>query len=366
MSTRTSIRFGSMLQSLFQEKLPQYELAFSETTNQYLLFGYKKPISSVYTGYILIQASRNSGRVGAEVAVTRGSNYPYHRLSDLPDLGVAGYREPIYNLLRGYNMSEDYQNAETLLKVLINLSRECEQAMGRLMEKAVPKLQANHQLWHPLYLEWLDSERTAQGSAGRRYQSLRDEMFTLELLDGTLSGGQFDRHLGPLKYRYRSSDFFNCHLYLLGRAMEFVELPSEHPVIAWQTPKIRISDPVDDPIASMSGRFPQEMSVTLSPITSQKLMEFAFLKSLAALEAYFQLDANGQPTADLLAQPAKASGPLLDAPAYVDSSARPATTNTVDLNPPAPTAPAPPPVEEDDPNDPIAALEARFGLRKTK
>jgi len=63
-----------------------------------------------------------------EVAISRGSSYPYHRIGDYPDIALTGYREAVFTLLKGYNYCEEYQSAESLFRVLWSLLKDAEMA----------------------------------------------------------------------------------------------------------------------------------------------------------------------------------------------------------------------------------------------
>lgn len=335
MSTRTPIYFGSMLQSVFADKMNSYTLLFSEATHKFLLFCYQKPIGNHYA-FILVQAARNQGRFNAEAAISRRPEYPYHRFSDVPDLGVGGYRDGVHLINKGYNHGTDYQSNEGLLRSLLDLCREAETAVNQLFSKSIQRLQLNADIWETHYLQWVRAEREATGPAGNRYPGVFEEGAAFDLLDTMLGSGQFDRYMGPLKYKYRNLTFFHCHLYLLARALEFLQPPKDEQAPAPFVPKLTVADPLEDPIASLTGRLPQDMGVQLSYDPELRRKEYAFLKSLSALESFYQLDENGVPVSYVLPPT------IQEEPSFEDMYEKPA------------------PMEED--YDPIAALEARLGL----
>lgn len=382
MSTRTAVKFGSILSNLIRDRMPYFEEAFTEVSSQYLLYAYKKPISTAYHGYILVQASRTQGRFGVEVAITRGESYPYHRANDFPEVGVSGFRESVFTLLKGYNHSEEYANAESLFRALYSLLKDAEMALSRLNERFIGKIQTDHDRWQNLYNQWLVLEQDATGSPGYRYPVLTAESLAFEIIEDILTRNTFDRYLGPLKYRYRNPHFMNCHVYMLARGLEFLETPEPplHQVHHEVPGNKKHLIPLDDPISALTGRWPQIDSVTLSPSTATKTTQFAFLKSLSAVEALLKLDAAGNPIrTDGFSFFGETQGEsLIDAPDYADPTfssyaapPKPAASpapKPVDKTPEAeqpmqPSLPKKPIFSVDDGDDPIAMLENRFGLR---
>ena len=395
MSTRTVVKFGTILGNLIRDRIPYFEPAFTEVGSQYLLYGYRKQISTAYCGFILVQASRTQGRFSMEVAVSRGNTYPYHRLGDFPDIALTGYRESVCTLLKGYNHCEEYQTAESLFRVLYTLLKDAEMGLSRLMERCIAKIQSNYEQWQQLYSHWLELEQEASGRPGSRYPSLSAESLAFEIIESNLTRGHFDRYLGPLKYRYRNPSFMNCHVYLLARGLEFLETP-ERPIANTKVeiPKsLKNQGPLDDPISILTGRWPQEHSVELAEAIAAKTTQFAFLKSLSAVDALLQLDAAGNPMRPDGFQYAAAgavhevASELLGTPDYCDHDFVNYPTSLA-AEPPPPAAPAQEPVYEQpkyeqpkeavlihriepkrpkkplfsDDDDPIAMLENRFGL----
>lgn len=350
------------------DRLSHYERVITEATSQYLLYGFRRCLVGDYYGFMLIQASRGAGRVQVELGVSKVDQFPYHRLRDFPVLGVAGFRESLGYLQKGFDHAEEYSSAESLTRLFGQLCREVDGGMTRLAEKTVPLINQQMRAWQPAYAEWVQAEKKARNSVPSRYPGLAGEVMAYETLDDLLGRGMFDRYLGPVKYRYRNQDFFNCHLYLLAKGLEFIEPPpleNPKPFVMEERPD-KVCAPLDDPIAALTGRFPQALAVDLAVSTSVRVTEFAFLQSLAAVEALLQFDERGNPcvtmapltaTRDSLppAEPAHfGSANLLDEPEYAPYAA------------PAPATPKPrakPVVEEDDDDDPLSALESRLGLR---
>lgn len=392
---RSSINFSGILSSLIKERMGYFEPAFHEVSNQFLLYGYKKQLSTSHTGFVLVQASRTQGRYTMEVAVTRGDQYPVHRFYDFPDIGVTGYRESVPAMTKGYNHAEDYPNGDALFRNLYSHLKDAELALSRLAEKTLTKTQRQYDEWNNIYNTWLELERKADGPPGSRYKGVEAETLAFDIIDKTLARGLFDRYLGPLKFKYRNPAFLNCHVYMLARGLEFVEYPDEKSRVEIPNapPQKKLPDPLDDPITALKGRQPQATSVTLSQVTAERMTQFAFLKSLSAVEALLLLNEQGRPisASGFVPFEGDASG-LIEAPVYNDidpdydysqgfpehafgpqalprkaapptPSAQPEpevltadTKIVVEVKAPKPILPA-------DDDDPIAALENRLGLR---
>lgn len=358
MSTRTSIRFGAILDSLVRERLRDYQQCFSETTNQSLLYGFRKPVYGHYNAFILIQAARSFGRLTCEVAISRDAEYPYFRLSDQPRLGVAGFRERLRTVLDGRDKVEVYRTTEHLISVLLELSHKAEVALSQLADRAIPVIVEEHRIWQPLYRDWLEAEKRAVRSEEQRYPGLEGETVAREVLHDTLARGTFDRFLGPLKFRYRQDGFFHCHLYLLARALEFLEPPALPEVLdtdAEEAPEE--IPPLPDPIASLTGRQCQKDAVELAVSTSVRTMQYAFLKSFAAVEAFYTDEPADQAIVELPdhKNPEEMSldelyQGILDSPAYASP--------TVTISAPAPPAPTPEPEPAPEPPSPPQAKTA--------
>ncbi len=289
MGTRTPIRFGAILEALASEKLKNYKRFLNETTSQSLLFGYRCRFAGNYYGFILVQAARNAGRVTAEIAISRAEEYPYYRFSDQPRVGITGFRERVYVITRKEDLAQSYRGAEQLLGLMMDLLRESEVALARVSEEVTQEIVEGYKTWQPLYREWLQAEKGAR-EGETRYPGLEGEVVAREVLQDILVRGTFDRFLGPLKFRYRNPDFYNCHLFLLAKALEFLEPP---PVSGVSQPQEEEDDfdphsgPLPDPIASLTGRQSQPECLELARSTALRTTQWAFLKSFAAAEAFF-------------------------------------------------------------------------------
>lgn len=379
MSTRTSIRFGPILEALAAEKLKKYQPFLNEAVSHSLLYGYRCQMAGHYYGFILIQAARTSGRVTAEVAVSRTPDYPYYRLGDTPRLGVSGYRERVLKLTRKADSSFSYRGQEQLLGVLLDLLRESEMALGRLSDQVIPLIIEDYKQWQPLYRDWLEAEKNAiEGDI--RYPELGGEMVARELLGDTLARGTFDRFLGPLKFRYRKPDFFLCHLYLMARALEFLEPPKM--AAGGAEPAEESPEVLPDPIPALTGRQPQDEAVELAVSTSLRTAQWAFLKSFAAVEAFFTDESTADPAwlREIEAKPAATNfsgimeDPIYNSPQPVTPPVAPAPPRAVPPPPPPsqpPTVPGPKQGGRPDPfdrlsdfvkDDPFDVLGEAFGL----
>lgn len=376
---RSSVNFGNILNGLIRERMAYFEPCFSEVSSQYLLYGFKKQISTAHSGYLLVQASRTQGRYSLEVGISRGHSYPIHRLNDFPDIGVVGYRESVFTITKGYNHSEEYPNGDALFKLLYAQLKDAELALSRLTEKVLSRTQRQYDQWVKVYEQWLQQEKTAQGPPGARYPTLSAEHLGFEIIEKILTSGMFDKYLGPLKFKYRNPIFMNCHVYLLAKGLEFVEFPDQSVIVPVQyaPPEKKLAPPLDDPITGLTGRQPQNDSIEFSPITAQKMTQYAFLKSLSAVEAMLSVGEDGKPlpVGGYIPFEGDLAG-LIDAPIYEDlpgfdyytQSQQTSAAQAEPLTAESPTyremSMPKPAISRVDDEDPIAALEARLGLKK--
>lgn len=229
--SRTPIRFGAAVENIFRSELNGYLPLFSEVSSEFLLYGYHREARENQYFFIMVQGSRFSGNLVVEVAIANRPEYPYYRLSDKPQLGLVGFRERVAVLMTGNDYSWRYSSQEELQRVLRDiLVSQGSPALRSLSDAVRQVLYREQQTWEPLYLEWLEAEKEARPGADRRYPSLANELEATQCLQEMLMGRQFDPFLGPLKFRYRDPKFFNCHLYLLGRALEFLKPPANEEI----------------------------------------------------------------------------------------------------------------------------------------
>lgn len=292
MSTRTSIRIGSILDSSMMDRLPGYERVLEEYTSQYLLFGYRKPILGHYFATVLFQAAKNFGGLTCEVGLSRRKDFPYYRYYDKPSIGVAGFRARTTHVLKGLEATTTrlYAGPDVLLGHIMDLVSEAITAGNKLIELSVPRVAEQFQIWQPLYIQWTEAEASARPQTnGDRYPDLVGETIAREILHDCLRSGHFDSFLGPKKFRYRDANFLNCHVYLLAKALAFVEPPEPEEVHPLEM------DPTQDPdkilfdaIGAICGRSEQTEAIELSDKILQRVPQWAFLRSFAALEALFE------------------------------------------------------------------------------
>ena len=291
MSTRTSIRIGTVVEEAMKQKMPGFTKVTEEYTSQYLLFGYTKPVLGHYHSWVLFQASREFGAITCEVGVSRTQEYPYYRFLDRPSLGVSGFRARTRHVLQNLEArtTKAYNGPDTLTSSIQELTTEAVSASQRLLELAVPRLAEEYGIWQPLYTEWQQAEALANDSPDRRYPGLIGETVARRILHSTLAGGQYDSYLGAKKFRYREPDFLNCHVYLLAKALAFVDPPEPHEVALLKLDPGQDPDKIlYDPIASLTGRTEQDEAVVLPLRVLQRAPDWAFLRSFAALEAFFE------------------------------------------------------------------------------
>lgn len=319
MSTRTSIRIGSILDSSMQERLPGYERFLEEYTNQYLLFGYRKPILGHYYAFVLFQASKTFGGLTCEVGLSRNKDYPYYRYYDSPSIGVGGFRARTTHILKGLEATTTrmYAGPDVLLGHIMDLVSEAITAGNKLIEATIPRVAKQFQLWQPYYEEWSKVDKTAKSNTeGLRYGNLIGEGVARRIIHEILSSGRFDSFIGTKKFRYRDPEYMNCHVYLLAKALAFEEPPEpgefQEIIIDPQQNPDKI---LFDAIGPISSRIEQPEAVELSSSILKRVPEWAFLRSFAALEALFDaptvsLDKVKSSLKDPTTSPAQPSTPV--------------------------------------------------------
>lgn len=291
MSTRTSIRIGSLLDNSMKLRFPGYERVLEEYTNQYLLFCYRKKVHDHYHATVLFQAGKTFGGLTCEVGISRTEDFPYYRFYDEPRLGVHGFRARTLHVLKGQSVTttRQYTGPDSLMGVIIDLVSEALASGKSLIEMGIPRISEQYAIWQPLYADWVEAEKNHSENPDRRYPGLVGETVARRILHSCLRDGKFDGFLGPNKFKYRQPEFLNCHVYLLARALAFVEPPENLTQMTL--------DPGQDPekilfdgISALTGRMVQDEAFELSPRIIDRVPEWAFLRSFAALEAFFQND----------------------------------------------------------------------------
>lgn len=298
MSTRTSIPIRGLIEGVARERLKGYELTIHESTHQSLLYGYRGRIAGYFNCFVLYQASRSFGRITAEVAISRADELPIYRWTDDPRLGVAGFRERVQVLHHEVDKTSVYSSQQELATVLLDLTKECEVAVLKLADQVIEAVAEEYRIWQPLFSQWqrASQEHPPQGPDQMRFPGLEGEDVAREVIHDTLARGTFDRFLGPKKFKYRDDEFFDCHVYLLAKALEFIEPPPLPPLLDDEERETEEIDPQDktaplpDAYASLTGRQPVAESVELAVSTSLRTTQWTFLRSFAALEAFYGRD----------------------------------------------------------------------------
>lgn len=274
-----------------QERLPGYKRFLEEYTSQYLLYGYRKPILGHFYATVLFQASKTFGGLTCEVGCSRTEDFPYYRFFDEPLIGVGGFRARTTHILKGLEATTTkmYTSPDILMGHIMDLVSEAITAGNKLIDETVQRVSKQYLIWQPIYEQWLQAEQQARpNESGLRYGNLIGEEVARRILHDCLRSGRFDSFLGPKKFRYRDSNFLNCHVYLLAKALAFVEPPEEN-----EMKRIEIDPQQDpekilfDPISAISGRAEQPDAVELSSEILKRVPEWAFVRSFAALEALY-------------------------------------------------------------------------------
>lgn len=317
-ATRTPIQFGPAVTAMLSMIIPEYRSIFSEQTADYLLYGFHRAPEPDRNFFVVIQAARNTGLVTAEVGLSVTNKFPYYKWSDSPKLGTFGYRERVALLMSGSDFSHKYNSANELTGCLRTLvGTFVVQSLRMLKDDISLSIEKARATWVPLYKEWLAAERDVIPGSELRYEGLQNEEAVASFIRGVLSSRKFDRFLGPQKFRYRTPEFFHCHVYLMAQALDFLvppeapdapaeaapvaaEAPRPQRMITWAdimgapVPK-KVEKPAEkllkegpalgDAVVGMCGRQPQSACVSLSRDAGMRRMEYAFLKSFSAVEA---------------------------------------------------------------------------------
>ena len=295
MSTRTSIPIRGLIEGVARERLKGYELTIDESTHQSLLYGYRGRIAGYFNCFVLYQCSKSFGRITAEVAISRNDEFPIYRWTDEPRLGISGFRERVQVLQHDQDKTSVYSSQAELATVLLDLTKDCEVAVLKLGDQVIEAVAEEYRTWQPLFTQWqrASQEHPAKGPDEMRFPDLEGEDMAREIIHDTLARGTFDRFLGPKKFKYRDDEFFDCHVFLLAKALEFLEPPPLPPPPSEDEEEEPLDPqdktaPLPDAFASLTGRQPVSDSVELALSTSLRTTQWTFLKSFAALEAFYQ------------------------------------------------------------------------------
>lgn len=315
-ASRTPIQFRPAVEAAVRQSLPEYEQIINDTTSEYILLGYHRLVRDERHIFMLIQGARYSGRICGEIGISHVNKFPYYRLSDEPNLGTLGYRERVGKLVNGQDFAHAYGSNSELVKVLRDLvGGYLVQSMRLIGERTEFEIEKAKSTWLPIYEEWQLAEDSMELGAERRYPGLVFEDEARAFIQNALVSHQYDRFLGPLKFKYRDAKFFSGHVYLMARGLEFLTPPkaakqaadpaqaapetSAKRMITWadilgpvpspKTPaydvKKDLPEPLGDAIAGITGRHPQSSCVTLSSSDEARRLEYAFLKSFSVVEA---------------------------------------------------------------------------------
>ncbi len=291
MSTRTSINIGSLVDDAMKQKLPGFERTFEEYTSQYGLYGYRKPVHDHYHATVLFQVSKTFTGLTCEIGLSRTEDYPYYRYYDTPALGVHGFRARTKHMFNDLSTTTTkmFTGPDSLKSAIAELTAEAHSGHRKLTAEALPRIAQEYNLWQPLYAEWQAAEKAASDLPERRYKELVGEAVARKIVHTFLQSGQFDSFLGPKKFRYREPAFLNCHVYLLAKALAFVDPPESDEVKIFELDPGQEPDKIlFDPIAALTGRSEQNEAIELSSRILERVPQWAFLRSFAALEAFFE------------------------------------------------------------------------------
>lgn len=321
-ASRTPIQVYPAILDAVRLYFQGYQEIFKFSTQDSLIFGFSRQKDPDCYQFLLVQAAKYKGCINVEVAVSPVKRYPYYRRRESLPLGTFAFRERCSLMAKDKDFSFGY-NGTNLDRVLsICFGDYAIPAMHRLYDETRAEASMAAHVWDTIYADWQEAESKADFISVKRYPDLEYEEEANRFISQEVLGtSRYDRYLGPLKLCYQDSDFFNCHVYLMASAMEFVEPPAipkkEHeddnkqqtdhngqkmitwrdilgpaePVITTQTPKLMLRanedwrEPLEDPIVGVLGRQEQSACLVLNDQdANMRLKEYAFLKSMSALE----------------------------------------------------------------------------------
>ncbi|MCR5662875.1 MAG: hypothetical protein K6G50_12250 [bacterium] len=312
-ATRTPIQFRPAADQAMSSMMPEFKPCFMDGNDDYLLFGYRQTVSSDRYVFVVIEAARHAGRITAEVGINSVDKFPYYLADDELDLGAFGFRQRATAINGGKDFSYRYGNAIELNRALKDLmSKNVRPAIRAMTDDIGLRIDKSRVVWVPLYKEWEEADAASVPGSVQKYPDLPHEEAAATFIHEAISSGTFNRFLGPLRLSYNDSRFFNCHNYLMARALEFIDPPAvkgssdenkqEAPqkMITWadilgpgpkdlptQT-KTEAPPPLPDLISIMTARQNQLQAIELSKDKEKRKMEYAFLKSFAAMEGVFR------------------------------------------------------------------------------
>ncbi len=326
-ASKTPVNLGEYVNRAMSSYLAEYQPMEVENTPESVLFAFRRQVRHERYSFVIIQGARNSGKLTAEIAVNVRNKIPYYKMSDKPELGKFGVRDRVCWIMAGVDSSHVYNSTEMLEKVLHEIiTVYVHQSMRRIFEVTDVEFEKNMSTWMPLYEEWQLAEQASTSLDRLKYFDLENEDLVRSYVEkNVLYGNNFHRFLGGLRSQFKDVGFFNCFVYLMGRALEFLTPPEDVVVaeapaveevtkqdnanpstarIYWtdifgpsnaqlsQAPaplKIRDRDePLEDVTWSLTGRVPQSLCVKLSSDPEERRLEYAFYTVMAVMEGIYR------------------------------------------------------------------------------
>lgn len=328
LASRTPIRIYPVIKDAVESYLRDYEEVFQYTSLESLIFGFRKAISSRRCAFFIIQAARKHGCVNMEVAVSSSSAYPYYRHREELSLGTFGFRENA-SLLAGEEELAFGYGVNTIKSTIGRIiSTYAGPGIHSLLQATDAEIEMAHNIWDPLYEDWKKAETKVSFASLKKFPDLEFEEAAEEFItSNVVNGTMYDRFLGPMKRSYSDVKYFDCHVYLMASALEFLKYPpmpkkeedagesetevSGKRMITWldilgpevkpepaKKPGLNMGTedrrPVwEDPIRYITGRQEQRECVALNDSDEhQRRLEYAFLKSASAMEGILNKERN--------------------------------------------------------------------------
>ncbi len=321
-ASRTPIRVYPTIQEAVRLHFMDFKEAFKYSSKDSLIFGFVKPIGDDCHAFLVVQAAKYRGSICTEWGISPVERYPYYKKSESLSIGTLAFRDRSTVILSGEDCSYGYSLNDLSRVLARHFSTYASPALRNFWDAVRPEISMAQHIWCPLYEDWKQAEEKVDPIGIKKFPELEREEEADEFLRNQVLGtNRFDRFLGPLKRRYEENTFYDCHLYLMASALEFLNppplnvqetktsamLPNYKKALTWadilgpapthknarkqrEVPRVDEvkRDPMEDPIRGILGRDEQSICVKLDESDEHmRSLEFAFMKSLSALEVLF-------------------------------------------------------------------------------
>lgn len=289
---RQAVAFGGVMEEVAGKWLKSFEPMPKQRSSRWFIYPYVKELKNNFYGFLVVFSSREATKYTVEVAISKKKEFPYSRWSDYPRLGMMGFRERARSVNKGMDHASIYQTEKDLSQGLMEAVQTAQASLARFFDNVQDYVTKRYAVWLPEYVGWLDSYHTANVGNERLYPDLLMEEPAKKILLDTLKTRKFDVFMGHHKFRYNEPAWFAAHVYLLARALEEEGLRVEDKLLfdrrAWTGAEERA--PLEDALASITGRQPQELTLKFSENEVHRKNELAFLHTFEVMMALFSFE----------------------------------------------------------------------------